>query len=98
MAEDVPLSEPYRFSNGRKVAGVMLDPSGVCARWHLRRAAPALVVENELTSVRERREGRPQQVVIEEQSSVHAGERSRAGYLRGEVHGEVETARANGAP
>ena len=98
MAEHIPLRKANGVSNRGKVARVVLDASGARAGWNLRTAAPTLIVQNELTSFRERSEGGPQQVVIEQQSAVHTNERSRTGYLRGEVNGELETACANGAP
>jgi hypothetical protein len=36
--------------------------------------------------------------VIEQQAAIHADERCRTVYLRGEVHGELESACAYGAP
>jgi hypothetical protein len=36
--------------------------------------------------------------VIEQEPAIYTGKRRRAGYLGREVHGELETACANGAP
>jgi len=98
VAKHVPLREPDCLSNRRKIARVVLDARGVRGGWNLGVTAPALVVQNELTSFCEWSEGWPEQVVIEQQSAVHTNERSRTGYLRREVDGELETACANGAP
>ena len=98
VAEHIPLRESERLPNRGKVARVVLDASRVGGGRNLRGAAPALIIQNELAPFSERSEGRPQQVVIKEQTAVYANERSRTGYLWREVHGELETACANGAP
>ena len=92
------MREAERFANGGEISGVVLDASGVSA-WRGRRfAASALVVQDQLPIFRERRERWPEEVVVEQQSAVDAHERSRTGYLRREIDGEVETACANGTP
>jgi hypothetical protein len=57
-----------------------------------------LIVENELTSLSERRERWPEEVVVEQQSAIYTHKRYCTGHLRGEVHGELEAACTNGAP
>src|SRR5688500_12276768 len=98
MSQHIPSREPDRFTNRRKVAGIVLDASRARPGGRLRLTATALVVEDDLPSLGEWGERGPQQVVVEEQTTVDTHERSDAGYFRGEVHGELEPAGTNGAP
>ncbi len=63
----------------------------------LRCTATALVVEDELTALGERSESGPQQVVIEQQSAVHADERYRHRVLSGERYTANSSPRARTA-
>ena len=98
MPENVPLREADGSSQGGEVARVVFDSRRPRTGRCLGGAAPALVVENQLSSFRQRRERRPQQVVVEQEPAVHADERNGAGYFRREVHGEIEPACPNDAP
>jgi hypothetical protein len=98
VAKHIPLRESDRFAQRGEIAGIVLDASGARTGWCLRRAASALVVEDQLATLRERRQRGPQQIVIEEEPAVHAGKRNSAGHFWGEVHGELEPACTNGAP
>lgn len=98
MAEHIPFREPERIADGRKVARVVFDASTARTWWTLRRTSPTLIVEDQLPMVGERSESGPQQVVIEEKSTVHADKRNGAGFLRREKNGEVEPACVNDAP
>ena len=98
MAEDIPPREADRFAKRGEIAGVMLDACAASSRRDLRRTASALIVEDELTPVGERRDCGPQQLVVEQQPTVHADERNGTVYFRREVDGEFESACAYGAP
>lgn len=62
----------------RQIGGVEFDARRVCPRGNGGGSASALVVENELSPGGERRECRPEQLVIEDESTVDADERKRS--------------------
>jgi hypothetical protein len=76
----------------------MLDTRRPSARRRLRRTATALIVEDQLSPLREGRERWPQEVVVEQKPAVHAHERNGTGYFWREVHGELEASCTDGAP
>lgn len=98
VAENIPRREPDRLAQCGEVAGVVLDARATGTGRNLRFTAPALVVENDLPALGEWRERGPQQVVVEQQTTIDADERRGTAYFRGEVHGEVEPACPDGAP
>jgi hypothetical protein len=98
VAEDIPLDESNGVAKGWQIPGIVLDASASGGGGSLRRAAPTLIVQDQLSSLSQRSQCRPKEIVIEQQSAIHAHERRRTGYLRREVHGELEPTCANGAP
>jgi hypothetical protein len=98
VSQYIPSREPDGLANRWEVARVVLDASRARAGRCLRLPAPALIVKDELPSLGEWGERGPQQLVVEEQTTVDTDKRGGTGYFRREVHGELESADTNGAP
>ena len=92
MCGDVPVRDAECFAERAHIECIMLDACGACARWSLRVAASALIVEDDLALLGERGEGRPEEVVAVDHAAVDGEQRCRAGDVRGAAHGEVEAA------
>ena len=97
VTKDVLEHANTRYAQGG-IAGVMFDPSRACAWRRLGLPPSPLVVENDLPALREGRERRPKQVMVEQQTAIDADNRRGAGHFRGEVHGELEPTRLHDAP
>jgi hypothetical protein len=93
VAEHIPLAETKCLAQCDEVPRVMLDARRAHSWRRLRRAAAALIVENELPPLRERGKRRPEQSVIVDEASVHAHQRSRASDLRGLENSKLEPPR-----
>ena len=98
MTEDIPLGESNGVAKGCQIPGIVFDACASRAGRSLRRASATLIVQDQLPPLSERSQCGPQEIVIEQQSAIHARERRRTGYLWREVHGELEPTCANGAP
>jgi hypothetical protein len=98
VTEDIPLDESNGVAKGWQISRVVFDAGASGAGRSLRRATPPLIVQDELSPLGQRSQCGPQEIVIEQQSAIHARERRRTGYLRREVYGELEPTCANGAP
>ena len=98
VTQNIPRHEAEGFANRREIARVVFDTRGLRSWRSLRCTPTSLVVEDELTALRQGSESGPQQMVIEQQSTVHTHKRYRTVSLRREIHGELEPACANGAP
>ena len=95
VAEYVPSLDVHRFANCFRVACIVIDARGPCARWSLRFASAALVEENELAIYRKRSERGPENIMAEVKSAVDAEKRQLPIDTGTREHGELESARSN---
>ena len=95
MAEDVPGANAERSAERADVGRIVFDRGVAWSRRRRRSAAPALIVEDDLASLGQRRESGPEHGVVVQHSAVHADERRSTSDGRAGKDREVDSASAH---
>jgi hypothetical protein len=97
MTENVPAPVAERLTKRRHIRRVVCEARAGRIGGSLALSASALIVEDQLAAPGERRECRPEEGVIEQQSAVDADERGRASDGRRGEYCELEPPRDDAA-